>query len=126
MFLYACSLLVPPSACHMSTVWPFFTYGVKRSPRPWTVSPTPRASWANMWWLPSSTVANALPLRPAEVRTRPSPSRNSRPKVPSVGSRRVSGPLVSSAVAPWVRVVAADCADAPGSSKSGPFRRRPA
>ena len=50
--------------------------------------------------LPSSTVANALPLRPAEVRTRPSPSRNSRPKVPSVGSRRVSGPLVSSAVAP--------------------------
>lgn len=107
-FLYACSLLVPPSACQMSTLWPLRTNGVKRSPSPYTLSPTPSDSCVSMKCRPSASVAKPVPRLPTEVRVRPPALKSSRHGA-SVSTFNDNSPEMSSTAEPSRTVLAADC-----------------
>src|SRR6185437_6524449 len=106
MFLYACSLPVPPSAFQMSTTWPFLTSGPNRSPSPYTAVSGARLSCSRRN-CPSGVAMIAAAPASLAVSSR-APARNSSRQSAPARTRADSAPEVSTAHSPsWEERAAA-------------------
>ena len=122
MFLYAISLLVPPSACQMSTACPFRTRAPNRSPSPYTARRRPAQLLDHE--APFVAIVHEAGSAALRVSTRP-PALKDISHGRSLRTLTVRAPLVRLASSPSTVVCTAGASSPTSTKPARPVRTRP-